>query len=123
MMNQTFLTDVEVLGAETIRVWRWFRLRRWLRRWWLRVTWKPVVAKHILLRVDAGRGSLQSQCRGSLPCVTCGSAIRLPAIPDGTYTATTFGCARCHSYFYVDTAPNLARYDTIRRQLAEKAQA
>jgi hypothetical protein len=123
MTTDVRVAGVEVLGSETIRVWRAFRLRRWLRRWWLRVTWRPVHVQHILLTLDPARGTLQAQCHGDMACLTCGGAIALPTIPDGIYSATTFGCARCHSYYYVDTAPQQARYDTIRRQLAEKAQA
>lgn len=115
--------SVEVLGAETIRVWRLFRLRRWLARWWNRVAWKPVQACHVLLRLDDQHGTLQAQCQGALVCVICEASIGLPTIPAGTYSATTFGCARCHTYYYVDTEVVAVKYDEIRRQLAEKAQA
>jgi hypothetical protein len=119
--------SVSCLGAETIRVWRFYRLFTAIRRWWLRLTWRETTRAIFVLQL-ADRPSLQAQCAAAtaMPCLACRTAIALPIIPADLLVSTTaFGCGVCHAYYYVSTDHRAAaepRYDDLRAQLAHRSQ-
>ncbi len=115
---------LECLGAETIRVWRFFRVFRAVRQWWLRTMWKDATRALYVVQV-APIPSLADQCAasGAMLCVSCRTPLRLPTIPrDGVFGTTAFGCGVCHAYYFMTTEETVddGRYVEIRRRLAEK---
>lgn len=118
---------LDCLGAETIRVWRFFRLFQAVRRCWIRYAWKDATRALYLVQL-APTPSLADQCAaaGAMLCVSCRTPLRLPRIPsEGVFGTTAFGCGACHAYYFLtsDDTVDEARYDEIRRRLAEKGKA
>lgn len=114
---------LEILGAERIRVWRFFRLFRAIERVWQRWFWRDADRAHFLLEISEASRPLVDQCRDArFGCVQCGAPLSVPRPPaDRAIGRLTFGCARCHAYYYLDAAPNEHVYEHIREQLMAKA--
>lgn len=119
---------IECLGTERIRVWRFFRLFRAVRQLWLRLCWRDAVRALFVLQLPVAP-PLAVQCARAraLHCLTCGLTIPLPRIPPTLLVGTTtFGCAGCHAYYYLTTAPDVVhdpRYAELRATLAERGRA
>lgn len=118
------IAGIDVLGTERIRVWRWFRLFRAIKRAWQRLILVDCDRRLVVVHIDTAQQSLPEQCRSSaMPCVTCGRLMGLPNMPSNQYSRTTFECASCHTYYFLDTQENPEVYDELRRKLAQKAAA
>lgn len=118
------IQQLECLGVETIRVWRFFRVFRAVRAWWVRTMWTDATrAIFVLQLAPAPTLAVQCAAAGVMLCAGCRTPLRLPAVPlEGVYGSTAFGCGVCHAYYYltIDDADADPRFTEIRRRLVEK---